>query len=264
MPFPESQRVIYQKNPLIKVICQFRFPPILKIDSEIPSLFQDSIRNEFPIYRDITEFQSEIPAGINSQFPDAFINQLSKSSVSKNHEFISADGLWKINLTRTFLSISTEKYNTWEDFYSRFQSSYNALLSIYAPPFFTRIGVRYIDVINRSQLNLKDISWKELLRPYFLGLVSSEIESHVKSCENVYQIDLIDTKSKVRIVSSFVQNMHDLEECFQIDSDFYYPERIFEKDTNEKLIFLHDRASRLIRWVITEKLHNAMVPKEII
>ena len=49
MPFPEATRVIYHKNPLTDVICQLRFPPILKIDSEIPSLFQDTIREQYPL-----------------------------------------------------------------------------------------------------------------------------------------------------------------------------------------------------------------------
>ena len=48
MPFPETDRVIYAHNPLEQVICQFRFPPILRIDSELPAQFQDRIRHEFP------------------------------------------------------------------------------------------------------------------------------------------------------------------------------------------------------------------------
>ena len=63
MPFPEKQRVIYKKNPLNKVICQFRFPPILRIDSEIPSSFQDSIRSDFPLYQEKIEVQNQVALG---------------------------------------------------------------------------------------------------------------------------------------------------------------------------------------------------------
>ncbi len=60
MPFPSANRVIFKRNPLKEVICQLRFPPILKIDSEIPANFQDLIRNEFPKYKETGE-QREIP-----------------------------------------------------------------------------------------------------------------------------------------------------------------------------------------------------------
>jgi len=37
MPFPEVKRVIYEHNPLDKVICQLRFPPILRIECRCSS-----------------------------------------------------------------------------------------------------------------------------------------------------------------------------------------------------------------------------------
>lgn len=50
--FPETPRVIYAKNPLFEVICQLRFPAILKIDSEIPAGFQEKLRASFPLFRE--------------------------------------------------------------------------------------------------------------------------------------------------------------------------------------------------------------------
>ena len=48
MPFPKKDRIIFTKNPLTDVICQLRFPSILKIDTEVPAKFQDKIRDVFP------------------------------------------------------------------------------------------------------------------------------------------------------------------------------------------------------------------------
>lgn len=45
MLFPPTQRVIYHKNPLVEVVCQLRFPTILKIDAEIPVAFQEAVRS---------------------------------------------------------------------------------------------------------------------------------------------------------------------------------------------------------------------------
>jgi hypothetical protein len=53
-PFPEPPRVIYAGNPLVEVIRKVRFPPVLKIETQIPEAFQDQIRTMFPVYRDST------------------------------------------------------------------------------------------------------------------------------------------------------------------------------------------------------------------
>lgn len=44
-----SQRVIYENNPLIEVIIQYRFPKILALNSKDPIEFQDRIKDEYPI-----------------------------------------------------------------------------------------------------------------------------------------------------------------------------------------------------------------------
>ena len=61
MPFPNVPRVTYRNNPLVQVICQLRFPPILKIDAEVPADFQESIRKDFPKFSERNEFRVELP-----------------------------------------------------------------------------------------------------------------------------------------------------------------------------------------------------------
>ena len=263
MPFPKIERVLYGKNPIDKVICQLRFPPILRIETGIPSDFQDAIIENFPIYTEKVEFMHETTTGLNSNFKPELINQLSKTS--KNHEFSSEDKVWKINLTRSFLSISTTKYTKWEDFLEMFKPAITALLTIYKPPFFTRIGLRYFDIFVRSILGLDETNWSELFQSHFIGILSSSIKSDIKYFENLFEVKLNDDVSIARIKSSFVEVVKPKELSYMIDSDFYYPKRV-NNDISElelKLDYLHTRASRLIRWVITEKLHDAMEPREL-
>jgi len=54
MPFPDSKRAFYGKNPLEEVVCQLRFPPILRIEVETPAVFQDKVRQVFPLYKRLT------------------------------------------------------------------------------------------------------------------------------------------------------------------------------------------------------------------
>ena len=69
MPFPEVDRVIYTTNPLDREICQLRFPPILKIDTEIPSQFQDKLRSEYPNLSESKEVLFNIQMGMQNKIP---------------------------------------------------------------------------------------------------------------------------------------------------------------------------------------------------
>ena len=42
--FSYEDRCIYRRSPLIEVICQLRFPAILRIDAQAPAQFQEAIR----------------------------------------------------------------------------------------------------------------------------------------------------------------------------------------------------------------------------
>ena len=46
MPFKDTERVIYNKNPLIEVVCQLRFPRILTISETQPTSFQEKVVDE--------------------------------------------------------------------------------------------------------------------------------------------------------------------------------------------------------------------------
>ena len=52
MPFPTSDREVYENNPLNEVICQIRYPAILRVAAETPSDFQEAIRDKYPMYEE--------------------------------------------------------------------------------------------------------------------------------------------------------------------------------------------------------------------
>jgi uncharacterized protein (TIGR04255 family) len=265
MPFPEVKRVIYKKNPLDKVICQLRFPPILKIDSDIPAEFQDRLRRDFPNFSEQTEIKIEVPEGIKMEVPLELVKKAIQSSGIKNYQFSSEDGQWQVNLTRTFIALSANKYERWEQFKDKLTNPLRALIDIYAPTYFSRIGLRYVDVIRRSILGLNDLNWRELLQPYVLGILSAPIiGENVQGFDNKYNILLSDGESKVKIIMKYVEPSDGIgEKCYVIDSDFYNTNKTNFDEANGKLDYFNNRATRLIQWCITRRLHLAMEPEEI-
>lgn len=260
MTFDKKPRVIYEKNLLDKVICQLRFPPILKIDSGSPVDFQESIRVMFPFYNEKVEIVQGFPNKIFEGSPQNISTNISKTEPHKIHIFSSADKVWDLNLTRTFLSITTTKYTRWEDFIKMLENPLKSLIEIYKPPFFTRIGLRYIDIFDRSKLGLQGLPWTELINSDFLGLLSSPISDDIRNFESKYEITLEDKSSILRIVTSLVYQMISHEQCYLVDCDFFYPKRIDTNDSSNQLEFLHEQASRLIHFIITDRLHNEMKP----
>jgi len=266
MPFPDKSRIIFKKNPLDRVVCQLRFPTILKIDSEIPAEFQEMVRNDFPIFNETVspELSIDISPDMQSQIPPNLIKQLLQPGGIKNYEFKSEDNLWTVSLTRTFIALSVSKYERWEQFKSKLELPLNAFNEIYSPIYYSRIGLRYTNIIKRSNLMLNTSDWQELINPVLLGMLSTEsVRDSILNFENKYELKLSDDESMVRIITSMVQAKDTGEICYEIDSDHYCSKKIETTQAFQKLDFFNSHASKFIQWCITDKLLEAMDPEEI-
>lgn len=261
MPFPEVPKVRYSKNPLDAVVCQVRFPVLLQIDAEVPSLFHNKIKTIFSEYREKIEIQHDFTITQNDKLPLDAQGIIKNSQTIKNHEFYDETDTWKVNLTRNFVSLSTSRYVDWDDFNRKLNQVLEGIVSVYGVQHYTRVGLRYVDIFNRSDLELHNVAWSELINVNFIGILASEFTSHVKNIENVVEFTLADSKSSVRIATKFVIHKQTNEICFVLDSDFSKIEKIPSSDVNPVLSYLHDRASRLLNWATTEKLRQAMLPE---
>src|SRR5438128_2527221 len=125
----DVQRVLYDKNPLESVICQVRFPTILRVESELPSAFQDRIRETFPIFNE----SSAEEIGIPPEVAKVLGRQFAEAMPGRNYNFSSEDGTWPVSLTRDFLALTCRKYERWEGFKEQFEISLSAFLAEYKP-----------------------------------------------------------------------------------------------------------------------------------
>src|SRR5713101_5111014 len=112
MPFPETNRIIYEKSPLVDVVCQLRFPTILKIEAEQPVRFQEYVRADYPILKQMPPV--DLSSGLPTEVAKLFSGQF--PGVRLAYDFGSSDELWKVNLTNDFLALICTKYERWEGF----------------------------------------------------------------------------------------------------------------------------------------------------
>lgn len=262
MHFPKIERVLYNKNPLDKVICQVRYPTLLKIASASPVEFQEAIRQNYPIYSEKRN-RFLFPPKIEGNLSIELISNVGHSTTNKIHEFVSANDKWSVSLSSTSLTLLTREYERWEIFREKFMDIFNKFCKIYTPSFFTRLGLQYFDIFDRASLGLNGEPWCNLLQEYILGLLSTDKDESINDFESKYYIPLDDGESNVRVLSKFVLKNVTNDKCFLIDSDFSFFKRCDINEVCEKFDFLNSNASRLIRWIIKDKLHEAMMPQKI-
>jgi uncharacterized protein (TIGR04255 family) len=264
MPFPESERVIYGKNPLTEVICQLRFPTILRIGTEQVADFQDRIRQDYPLYE---------ARGPSVQFPDlpeqfapiVASMQLPKTAQVVTHRFSTVDNSRAISLSQDFVALVESRYERWESFRDEMRKGETALRNVYKPAFYSRIGLRYRDMIMRSSLGLSGVPWKELLKPHVLGVLGEDgIADQVRVLRTETLIAIPDIPhSQVKIIHGVFEDAATKEECYSIDSDFSTHRKGDTSDPFEVLDRFHRLAGCLFRWTITDNLHTAMEPSTI-
>lgn len=260
MTFPNSPRVIYAENPLVEVVCQLKFPPILKIESELPAQFQERIRGKYPMMQENAPDQLPLPpaiAKVMSQSIPGFVQ-------GRTYSFISADEQWRVALTREFLALSTVHYRQWEQFRASLQEALDALIESYQPSFFVRIGLRYRDVIRKSTPGLENLSWSRLIRPHVLGPLSEpKLSRAIEHSANDVLIALDNNNGRVRILHGLIRETNDNEPSYSIDSDFYYEGRTVTADVFKYLDSFNREAGNLFRWCITPVLHKHLGASKI-
>lgn len=267
MLFPETQRIIYNKNPLDQVICQLRFPTILRIDNQSPFEFQESIREHYPLYNEDSQDNLDIPADQLDQIPQTIISKLLTRAPSKKvqYRFSSEDENWTISLTNNFLALTAKKYNRWENFRDHLEIPLLAFEKFYAPPFYSRIGLRYVNVIKKSSLGLENSNWFDLISPAILGLLSSSIidEKTIKNSFTTDEIHLPDSQDIIKLNHGLAITTDDEEIVYVIDNDFFTQKRTEVTDAYAKLDTFNHRGGSLFRFCITDFLHTAMEPANI-
>ena len=260
--FSTEPRCRYGTNPLAEVICQLRFPEILSISANAPVEFQEAIRESFPQFQRRQDVGAPKITGVPGHFA------LENPPATVNYQFASADGLWRINLTGRFLSLTTNRYTCWEDFAKQLDKPLATFIQVYKPAYFERVGLRYVNFISRSRLGLEGIPFSQLISPCYLGPMAEEDvpETAASRCS-------VDTEMAIR--GGCRLKLHagpgltkqggtaDKEVKFIFDQDLYMPGQLPVNLSAGALQTLHAQADSIFRGAITDTLHDAMKPQTL-
>ena len=257
--FSTKDRCHYRSNQIAEVICQLRFPEILSIGTTAPAAFQDAIRDEFPQFIR----RQDLPAPKITGMPGHL--SLENQPGVINYQFSSADGTWRVNLTSRFISLTCNRYSSWEDFAKKLDKPLAAFIQIYKPAYFERIGLRYLNFISRYELGLEGVPFSQLIAPCYLGpLMEEDVqEANSTRCNIDAEFNIRGgCRLKVHAGPGFVKKngKSDQEVKFIFDQDLFMPGQVPVNLSAGALQTLHAQAWSIFRGAITDQLHNAMDP----
>ncbi|GJD96981.1 TIGR04255 family protein [Methylobacterium iners] len=162
---PPPAEVPLPRAPLVQVVAQVRFAPILAIGRPDKVVdFQEAIRSTYPNLTD--ERMPHFSVGANGvpSFAESVIWRFNGGSKSPK---------WRVSLGVDFVALETGAYVSRQDFLGRFELVLNSLQRVFAPGEIQRLGLRYVDRIVED--GLKNIH--RLIKPNVLGISMPEEET---------------------------------------------------------------------------------------
>lgn len=155
LTLPHVEPTRFAKNFLRQAVCELRFPTLFELEgTRPPPSFAKALRKDYPLYQP----NDDLSVGPNG---------VDKAHV---HVFTSIKPGWNVTLRAASVTLETTKYDSFENFQKRLELVVRSASEVIDSEYFTRIGLRYINVIPVGSDRVSD--W---LNPELVGLHSSEI-----------------------------------------------------------------------------------------
>lgn len=145
------------KSPLVLVLCQVRFAPILAMADYFPRI-QDKLRRKgYPVVKNaVIQEVLLTPAGGGASAKHVRWQVLDKSETRS------------IVVTENFVAFQTTAYTVFEDFVPQLASAVDTLAEEVQGLYLQRIGLRYVDLVRPA----RGETWRDYVRPELHGLRS--------------------------------------------------------------------------------------------
>ncbi len=238
--FPAVEEVPLVIPPLDEVVCQVRFPPILKINNEEPVELQELIRNYFPEFEKRHAFQFQLPlAG----------NPLPPSAENRPITFIFTDEEKKVQatLSPSFYAVSTKRYRGWQNFLSVLQVVHSAVMDTYRPAYATRVGLRYVNRLTTENT-------EATTRQEIFDLVRDELTTMLRgpvwdyADEMIGVVNFADSPAQLNL--RFGYEVSEDVPAFLLDFDYFEEGQIDLSEVMARCGRYHDVIYRAFRWVV--------------
>lgn len=143
--YPTANYTEYSRNPLVSTDIEVRYHPVLEVIEDISktAALQEQLREEFPRYKRVSSRVISIPKDGSYNVNIVDENQ---------HVFSNENETISLVLGSESLRISSIDHKNKNEAISGIMFGYRALLKVYGSISLRRLGVRYVNVINKSDI----------------------------------------------------------------------------------------------------------------
>jgi len=180
----------YARNFLTKVIARVDYQPILILDKEQPSAFQELVREEYPRFETMRNVKVNITHKSDSSISVEKLPVVWKLS---DKEEVNV-----VNLSSRYFALEMSRYIRFSDFSQRLTRVYDHFISKYKPGIITRIGLRYI---NEIKLTGNPFEWENLLNENLYSVLNAFPEKRSYIARSMNQLNF--TMEDCKIIFTF-------------------------------------------------------------
>lgn len=228
----------FKGNFLKQVVCELRFPTLMELgEQRPPSSFVKALRKEYPHL----DLSNEVTLGLGGS-----------AGSSNIHIFRSQKSNWNVSLKQSALSIETTAYAGFDNLRSRVLRVVEAASEVIDSDFFTRVGLRYINIIKGGG---SDIS--QWINPSLLTPVHSNTFRGINECSGRLVIADEDGGCLLQHGIHFDESSKQIQDYpdFHIDIDSFRTEVLLE-DTIDAIEIMHQQVFDIFDWSLGEKARS--------
>lgn len=251
--FPQADEIPLANPPLAEVVCQVRFPPILRIVKEEPADFQERVRDRFPQLDFQQDIKVKMPQPGSESAPEAAFS-------ARIYRFRNLDENASISLAPDFYALSSHNYTRWEYFAEDLLLAHDTVRETYDPSHATRIGLRYINRLtldNSGTSSLDELF--DLLRPELTATLQGQVWKDAKNM--ISQLRFRDEGRGAQL--NYTYGLDDSDgPTFLLDFDYFEEGKLPLEGLIERLDYYHNVIHNVFRWSVRAEALQRFRPIE--
>jgi len=229
----------YGANFIRLAVCELRFPTLFEIEADRPpAAFARALRKTYPNHERAKNVNVN-PAGLEQ---------------ATAHIFHSKKNRWQVTLRASALSIETSSYDKYAEFEERVQFVIDAAKSTIDSDFFTRVGLRYINVIPYQMTEISEWVNSALVAPLGAGTFG-DVDECWQQVRGTTDIGGYSFRHGVNANRSAPAAGAPSE--YVLDFDFFC-EDVQVSDALEIVSQLHEREYAMFDWTLGPKMREQL------
>jgi uncharacterized protein (TIGR04255 family) len=208
-PMNDLDRIRYRNDPIVEVVCEFRFIPDTEWDLTVPGLLYDKLQADFPKKGMLRTVESRVGTD-----EDALRQQV---SFGERVRFLQEDEKAFIQVAPNWLAVNHLKpYPQWENFRPLIRRGFETYVEVAQPRGLQRIGLRYINLV---QFEVERIELEDYFtfRPEYPCLSEMMFDVFIVGIEVAYE----DERDKLRMQLTSARPESPYRLAVALDLDYF-------------------------------------------